>query len=304
VLDAELEALGRGDSILSAQDRAWRTTRAKEERQRAEREVAMLDAAGVDHLHAGELDARVMKCDGRNVFAYNAQAVIDHESDLIVAPALSMEQTDARLLAPMVRRTKEVLGTVAKQTVADAGYYSGEQLDWAQKQGVPVLVEVQEETATGPYAKSHFVYDAERDGYVCPRGELLPFEGTRKPSGNKAYPTAVYQCLNETCPVRTDCSRNKEGRIITRTPYEDAVAQQSKTNARPENVCLRGLRKEICEHIFGCIKGNDGFRRFTVRGLTKAAAQWVLACLALNLRKLMGAWLAGTLRIGGAPAHR
>ena len=68
-LDAELETLRREDSPLSAQDRAWRTARAKEERQRAERELAMLDAAGVEHLHAGEIDARVMKCDGRNVFA-------------------------------------------------------------------------------------------------------------------------------------------------------------------------------------------------------------------------------------------
>ncbi len=263
----------------------------------------MLDAAGVDHLHAGELDARMMKCEGKPVFAYNAQAMIDHESDLIVALVLSTEPTDARLLAPMMRRTNEVLGKVAKQTVADAGYYSGEQLDWAQRQAVPVLVEVQEETATGPYAKSHFAYDAERDGYVCPRGELLPLEGIRKPSGSKAYPVAVYQCRNETCPVRAECSRNKEGRIITRTPYEDAVEQQAKTNARPENVPLRGLRKEICEHIFGCIKGNDGFRRFSVRSLAKAAAQWVLACLALNLRKLLGAWLAGTLRFGRAPAH-
>ena len=53
------------------------------------------------------------------------------------------------------------------------------------------------------------------------------------------------------------------------------------------------LRKEIVEHIFGCLKGNDGFRRFLVRGFAKALAQWALACLAFNVRKLHRAWADG-----------
>jgi hypothetical protein len=55
------------------------------------------------------------------------------------------------------------------------------------------------------------------------------------------------------------------------------------------------LRKEIVEHIFGIVKAVDGFRRFTVRGLHGARAQWVLACLAINLRKLVAPWRSGRL---------
>jgi hypothetical protein len=56
---------------------------------------------------------------------------------------------------------------------------------------------------------------------------------------------------------------------------------------------LLSLRREIVEHIFGIAKTIDGFRRFTARGLEAARAQWALACLAINLRKLLPAWRDG-----------
>ena len=59
------------------------------------------------------------------------------------------------------------------------------------------------------------------------------------------------------------------------------------------------LRKEIVEHLFGIVKTIDGFRRFTVRGLEKAEAQWALVCMAVNLRKLSAkaTWKAGKLAL-------
>ena len=61
---------------------------------------------------------------------------------------------------------------------------------------------------------------------------------------------------------------------------------------------LLSLRKEIVEHLFGIVKAVDGFRRFTVRGLERARAQWALVCTAVNLRKLYAAWWHGRLTFG------
>ena len=61
---------------------------------------------------------------------------------------------------------------------------------------------------------------------------------------------------------------------------------------------LLSLRKEIVEHLFGIVKAVDGFRRFTVRGLEKARAQWALVCTAVNLRKLYAWWRLGKLTFG------
>ena len=46
------------------------------------------------------------------------------------------------------------------------------------------------------------------------------------------------------------------------------------------------LRKHIAEPPFGWLKAAMGFRCFSMRGLSKAAGEWNLACMALNLRRM------------------
>ena len=58
----------------------------------------------------------------------------------------------------------------------------------------------------------------------------------------------------------------------------------------------QALRKETVEHIFGIIKQNHGFRRFTAWGLEGASAQWSLVCIATNLRKLVPMLISRRLR--------
>jgi hypothetical protein len=44
-------------------------------------------------------------------------------------------------------------------------------------------------------------------------------------------------------------------------------------------------RKVMVEPVFGQIKQAMGFRRFSLRGLAKAAAEWAIVCLCHNLLK-------------------
>ncbi|MCB0069832.1 MAG: transposase [Caldilineaceae bacterium] len=46
------------------------------------------------------------------------------------------------------------------------------------------------------------------------------------------------------------------------------------------------VRKSTVEPVFGIIKEVMGFRQFSVRGLTAAAGEWNLVCLAYNLKRL------------------
>jgi hypothetical protein len=245
-----------------------------------------------------------MKCDGRGLFAYNAQAVVDHEHDLIVALGVCADQNDLAQLEPMLRRVARVLKAVAKQTVADGGYASGEQLDAAHRKGLPVLTQVKSEPENGRLPKSSFAYDPDKDRYVCPRGEPLLLAGHNKRDRNATFEWAVYRCHAVDCPERAICSSDPKGRSIKRSPFEDAVEHQRALLAKPVLQNLYGLRKEIIEHAFGCIKSNHGLRRFTVRGLAKVLAQWALACMAYNLRKLLRVWEAGRLCWDGTQAHR
>jgi transposase len=47
-----------------------------------------------------------------------------------------------------------------------------------------------------------------------------------------------------------------------------------------------GLRKSTVEPVIGIIKETLGFRQFSLRGLLAAAGEWVLVCLAYNLKRL------------------
>jgi hypothetical protein len=268
---------------------------AEERRKRIRETLAQLDAADVDHLHPKEPEARVLKTREGLRLGYNAQIVVDHDSDLIVAAEVVTDTTDHAQLVPMVEEARATTGKDAEQTVADTGYASGEQFAEAERRHLPVIVSVQDESSgKGDYAKSNFTYDAKRNLYVCPRGDELPFEAIHKATTGKPE-LSIYRCHNAECPVRAQCTKEKKGRAIKRLTTEDAFLRQVERQKPVEKQILFSLRKEIVEHLFGIVKWVDGFRRFTVRGLEGARAQWALACLAVNLRKLLPAMREGRL---------
>lgn len=298
-LDAWVDAgLAAVEAHEQAPEPEWKmpsSMESSEERRKLIREaLTQLDAADAEHVHPLETEARVVKTREGLRLGYNAQVVVDHDSDLIVAADVVTDATDHRQLVPMVEEARSTTGKNADETVADAGYASGEQFAEAERRRLPVIVAVQRESETGDYAKSKFRYDTERDLYVCPRGESLPLEGHHRATGGKPA-HGLYRCHNRECPVRDECTTNKKGRAIKRLPTEDAfVRQVERQNPTPKRILL-SLRKEIVEHVFGIIKWVDGFRRFSVRGLDGVRAQWALACLAVNLRKLLPAVADGRI---------
>jgi hypothetical protein len=56
--------------------------------------------------------------------AYNAQAVVDAEAQIIVAIEVTQETNDKKQLAPMLKKVQENLGTLPVKASADAGYFS------------------------------------------------------------------------------------------------------------------------------------------------------------------------------------
>jgi transposase len=263
--------------------------------------LATLDEAGVNHLHEDEPEARMMKGRGTHALGYNAQVVVDHDSDLIVACNVVAEQNDLLQLLPMLEQVHETFDRVAQHNVGDTGFANGDQLRDAEARGMNVLVSLRDEPdAKGEYSKAYFRYDAEDDVYICPKGERLVQVGTNKSHSTTQHPDVIYRCNNKTCPVRAACTKNARGREIRRTYGEEARERQAQKQQDPRMRVLLSLRKEIVEHIFGIVKGIDGFRRFTVRSLEKVRAQWALVCTAVNLRKLYVWWRQGKLTFGPA----
>lgn len=253
-----------------------------------------LDAAGQNHLNPHDPDARVMKCPDRNMntFAYNAQAVVDEQSGLLVAEDVVTEANDLHQLPPMLQHVEDQLGACAETTVADTGYASGAALAQAEDAKHNVLVNLpatQKPNPNNPYHASNFSYDPEQDVVHCPRGEALAYQHTREHK-NRGYTLRLYRCHNKTCPVRDQCTQERKGRGIELTPYHRALDHQRQKHHDPTNQAILRKRRALIEPVFGIIKENHGFRRFTLRGLDGAKTQWALICTAYNLHKLYKAW--------------
>lgn len=69
-------------------------------------------------------ESRIMKLGGSFEQCYNAQAVVDADSQLIVASGLGNNAADNEELVPMVEALKDTLGELPKRVLADTGFRS------------------------------------------------------------------------------------------------------------------------------------------------------------------------------------
>jgi transposase len=75
-------------------------------------------------------ESRIMKDGASKAFeqAYNAQAAVDGEAQVIVAAAVTQQTNDSQQLMPMLEKVRENCGELPRQATADAGYFNTEQL--------------------------------------------------------------------------------------------------------------------------------------------------------------------------------
>lgn len=261
-----------------------------------------LDKSKRKVIHPAEPDARFMKMRRCLDLAYNGQVVADQKSGMIVAADVIMDEVDSGQLVPMLDHVKETLGAVAKENVADSGYYSTSQIGLAEKRQYEVLTNPPPSETTPErspeanlYHPSHFTYDEERNCCICPHGHVLPYL-QRKLKGANKNEFIRFRCRDyKDCPHRWECSPGKHGRMIEISVHYKEIERQRTKRQDPEKKRLLGRRKVIVEPVFAWIKQHLGFRRWTVRGINNVRAQWELVCTALNLKKLYTHWLKGDL---------
>jgi transposase len=81
-------------------------------------------------------DSRIMKAGTSYVQAFNAQAAVDAEHQVIVSQALTNQPPDTEHLPAMVDRIAENLEALPVKLSADAGYFSEENVAWSESVGV------------------------------------------------------------------------------------------------------------------------------------------------------------------------
>lgn len=128
-----------------------------------------------------------------------------------------------------------------------------------------------------------YPYDSDRDCYVCPAGQALPFHFETTEDGRRMRYYWTTACT--TCPIRSHCTRTQEYRRIKRWADEAYLeAMAARVAAEPDKL---KQRKTLVEHPFGTIKQwwDQGY--FLMRGVEKVRAEFSLTTLAYNLKRVL-----------------
>lgn len=264
-------------------------------------------------------DAGLMRSHGGFVLGYNCQAVADGESQVILAANVCTEGHDQHQLKENVEEVKAAYGDKPQTLLADAGYFCGDNLQYLKKENIYGLIPNRstrnialEADTTLPdhlrFKKEQFKYVEDKDMYVCPEGNelkrtLLMGELFTRKSGviTRALRYRCSDCGN--CKSRIVCCRGRGWRSIRR--YDDEVLRQemiARVKSK-EGAALYKQRFKTSKPIFGNIKHNLGFRRFSLRGLIKTRGEFFLITMVHNLFKIQKhlkgnqEWLTG-LKLG------
>lgn len=226
---------------------------------------------------------------------YNAQ--ISTHNQIIINYTLHQNPTDTKTLKPHLESFFENYGMMPKELTADAGYGSEENFEFMDQNQIEAYVkynyfdkEQHDKHAKGVFHVDNLHYNKQLDCFYCPMGQMMLFIGTKTETTEAGYQRTLsrYQAINcEGCPIRGRCHKAKGNRIIEVSHR----LSELKAKARERLLSEKGLdhrkkRPVDVEPVFGAIKHNKGFRRFSLRGIENVSIEFGLLSIAHNLKKM------------------
>lgn len=237
-----------------------------------------------DHLGTGQVKP-----------AYNVQT--GTENQFIVGYSIHQKSGDTSHMIEHLNKLEKQLGLLPKNLIADSGYGSEENYRFIANKSLGNFVKYsffhreQQSLKKDRFRLERFKYDAKLDHFVCPAQKLLQFESThRVKSENGALSSRrVYRCFDcATCDFKSDCLRSENGGRSVQVNLElEHLKNTAKQNLFSHlGKKLSTLRSVEVESVFGQIKHNMGFRKFSLRGLQNVTLEWGLIAIAHNLKKI------------------
>ena len=237
-----------------------------------------------DHMKNGQLKA-----------AYNVQ--ISTENQFITNFSLHRRPGDTATLISHLQQFEQLHHKQSKKAVADAGYGSEENYQFAEENDIEAFIkynyfhkEQKSSYKENPFLPSNLHYDADGDYLICPMGQKMRCIGIGKRKTELGYESRVhrYQAQNcRGCPMHSACHKSRENRIIELNHRLNEYRRQARERLLSEEGLEHRSKRPIePESVFGQVKSNNKFNRFTLRGLPKAEVEFGLITISHNLRKL------------------
>lgn len=233
-------------------------------------------------------DSRRMMVRGSVEVCYNAQIAVDSKHALIVAHEVTNAGNDQEQLGPMALAAKEALGVEHLEVAADSGYHSPAQIALCEANGItPYVPEplTSKNAKAGLFTKEEFIYSESRDAYSCPAGHWLERRSHSRTKTGRILGYYSNPPACRSCSMRVQCTRDQTARRIVRRPEEAQVGAMRKRLAERPELMVR--RKAVVEHPFGTLKRGMDMGHFLLKGLDGVGAEFSLAVLAYDLKRII-----------------
>jgi transposase len=278
-------------------------------RERAERlEQALAEVERLQTEKKGERDkpcqASVSGADAQFMWtsdhglapSYNVQLVTDAAHKLIVDVEVSKQPSDSYHLLPALDRVRRQLGKFPQQAVADGDYTKREAVVGAAERGVDyygswgAVAEERLPYGIDPaYHPAAFRYDPRRNELICPEDQRLVHRTVMEQRGLQRHLFVAPRETCRQCPKRMLCTPQnqmvKHGRAVTIRVEPEAVVNYHEKMTTPEAKTIYRMRAPTAEFPNAWLKDKLKWVRLHGRGLIKARAEALWACLTYNLQR-------------------
>jgi len=238
-----------------------------------------------DHMKNGQLKP-----------AYNPQ--ISTENQFITHYSIHQTPGDTTTLKQHLESFEQLHNKQSKTVVSDAGYGSEENYEFMEQNDIEAFVkynyfhmEQKRAFKKNIFLPQNLYYNQEQDYFLCPMGQHLTKKGVGIRVSDNGYKSNVnyYQAANcSGCPLRGQCHKAKGNRILEVNFRLNELKHKAKTRLLSEKgLYYRSKRPIEPEAVFGQLKSNNKFNRFTLRGLCKVNVEFGLMAIGHNLRKLI-----------------
>lgn len=236
-----------------------------------------------DHMKNGQLKP-----------AYNVQ--VSTENQIITHFSIHQKSTDFTTLEGHLVGFKNAYNKDSKQIIADAGYGSDENYQMLDNENVEFFIpynmyriEQTRKHKKNLFHPQNLHYNKELDFLVCPIGQKFAkiYTKSSKITTGFLQQHSVYQAQNcNGCPMRGQCFNAKGNRRIEINHNLQYLKAKAKENLESqEGKEIYAKRCVEPEPVFGNIKQNKHFKRFTLRKLPKINLEFGLIVIAHNFAK-------------------
>lgn len=239
-------------------------------------------------INTTDPDARLMQMKKKD-FAngYNIQNIT--ENGIILSSTISKSSADTHTFIETVEKLRQTHQS-PKNILADKGYSSERNYEYCENHNIEAYIP----THTEAINLSKYLYDIKEDTYTNEKGAVFHFKqymhpkqkgfkrgskkGEEKENKEHLYRTKLYEYKN----LKTQ----KKKYLSISLGWQRFASEQKHKLQTEQGKWIYKHRMHDVEGVFANIKKNLGFTTFALRGIEKVFGEWLLVCLAHNIKKI------------------